>query len=580
VARSARRGTEVPPGPGGPGAVKLHLSSGARAGLAAPLRLRPFRLLWSSALASNIGVWMESVMAGYVMAHLTHVPSLVAALPLATSLPGVLFALPAGAVADATDRRLVLLSAKTLFMVCTLGLAGVTAAGGLSPFALLVFSAMLGTVGTFSAPAWWATMGDLVPERLLSRALGLDGLQWNVGQIVGPVAGGFILAALGAGAMFGVAGALMVWVVGFLLVWRGRDRSHLDTPGQGAAERIAGATAAGLRYLANAPALQVTCWRTILFVLPAGALTALLPLFAARQLGVGATGYGLLLAAVGAGSVAGAALVPRLNDRFHLDVMISAAALASAGCTVALVLADDVLWGALALAGTGAAWLVGVTALNLGARTAVPAWVVSRALGAYLMVFQAAIVTGALVWGGIADAVGVRDTMLIAAGCFAPGLVAVRWLGLPVVEGGDMQVVPRPHPDVVAEPEAGDGPVMVLVDYAVAPAHQEQFIELMEELRVVRRRIGASRWGLFEDADHPGRFVESFVVPSWGGYLLQRSRYTAADVRIYDAAMALNSPAGSPTVSYFVHPESALAYRRRARWRRLRGVDRALSPDR
>jgi Transmembrane secretion effector len=172
--------------------------------------------------------------------------------------------------------------------------------------------------------------------------------------------------------------------------------------------------------------------------------------------------------------------------------------------------------------------------------------------------------------------VGVRATLLIASASFLPGLVVVRWLGLPVVDRPDLEVVPRPHPDVVAEPEATDGPVMVLVDYNIEPRRQEHFIEQMEELRVVRRRIGASRWGLFEDAGRPGRFVESFVVPSWGGYIRQRSRYTAADLRVYDAAMALNTPPGEPAVSYFVHPESALSYRRRARWRRLRGVDRAL----
>jgi Transmembrane secretion effector len=170
----------------------------------------------------------------------------------------------------------------------------------------------------------------------------------------------------------------------------------------------------------------------------------------------------------------------------------------------------------------------------------------------------------------------VRWTLLIAAGSFLPGLVSVRWLGLPVVDRPDMEVVPRPVPDVAVEPEPEDGPVMVLVDYNVARGLQEQFVESMEELRVVRRRNGASRWGLFEDANRPGRFVESFVMPSWGGYLLQRGRYTAADLRVYDAAMRLNTPPREPSVSYFVHPESAFAYRRRVRWRRLRGMDRAL----
>jgi MFS family permease len=546
----------------------------------APLRLRPFRLVWSAAIFSNTGVWMESVMAGYVMAKLTDVPSLVAALPLVTSLPGVLFALPSGAVSDSVDRRLVLLWAKMLLCLSTLGLAALAGLGGLTPFALLVFSALLGTAGTFSAPAWWSTIGDLVPERLLSSALSLDGFQWNIGQMVGPVSGGFLLAAAGTGGMFAVAGGLMACIVVFLAVWRGRYRSRLSTPGQGAAERVAGAVTSGVRYLANAPALQVACWRTCLFVFPASALTSLLPLFASRDLHIGAAGYGLLLAAVGAGSIAGAVVLPRLRNRYHLDGMLVAASAVSAGGTVLLVLVDERLLAGLALAGTGAAWLVGVTALNLAAREAVPSWVVSRALGAYLMVFQASIVAGALVWGGLADAIGVRWTLLAAVCAFAPSLLLVRWLGLPVVARGDMRVVARPSPDVVAEPEAEDGPIMILVDYEVAPESEDVFIQVMEEIRVVRRRTGASRWGVFEDARRPGHFIESFVMPSWGGYMLQRSRYTAADQRALDAARVLHRGQDGPQVNYFVHPESALSYRRRARWRRLRGVDLVLGAPR
>jgi MFS family permease len=519
-------------------------------------------------------------MAGFVMARLTHVPSLVAALPLAASLPGLIFALPAGAVSDAADRRLVLLSARTLFFLCTAGLALVTLAGGLSPFALLVFTAALGTAGTFNAPAWWATMGDLVPEPMLSRALSLDGFQWNIGQIVGPVLGGFLLGTIGAGGMFAVAAALMIAIVGFLVVWRGRRTSRLSTPGEGASEKMLGAMAAGARYLANAPALQVTCVRSFLFVLPFGALAALLPLLASKDFGVGPEGYGLLLAAVGAGSVLGALVLPRLSDRLHLDRMLSASTVALALCTVVLVAVPDHYVAALALAGTGGAWMVGVTTLNLAAREAAPSWVVSRALGAYLMVFQASIVVGSLVWGGVADAIGVKWTLLIASAAFLPGLLVIRWLGLPVVDRGEMRVVPRPSPDVVAEPETDDGPVMVIAGYSVPPQDQEKFIELMEEVRVVRRRIGASRWGLFEDASIPGHFLESFVVPSWGDYLRQRSRYTTADLRVLDTAIALDASANGPTVSHFVHPESAFSYRRRARWRRLLSARYASAPER
>lgn len=562
--------------------VSAPVPEAARAGAvpsANPLSIRSFRWLWSTALVANVGVWLESIMAGFVMAQMTSVPSLVAALPVAFGLPGVLLALPSGATADSVDRRLVLLWAKALFFAALAGLAALTAVGGLSPFALLVFTVLLGVLSAFSSPAWWATLRDLVPERLLPAAISLDGLEWNVGQIAGPLLGGVLLDKVGAGAMFAVAAALMAGLVAFLFVWRGRQAARLSTPGAGATERMTGAVAAGLRYLANAPALQVACWRTILFILPAGALPALLPLVAARELHLGAVGYGLLLACVGVGSVGAAVVLYRAGNHLHLDAMLGSAALVSSAATVLLVVFRDRYLSALFLAVTGAAWLVSVTALNLGVQQAVPKWILSRALGVYLAVYQASIVVGALLWGGLADGVGVRNALIVAGAALLPGVVLIRWLGLPVVARSDMQVVPRPLPDMVSEPEDEDGPVLIVVTYVVDVDDRDQFVEAMEELRVVRRRTGATRWSLFEDANRPGRFIESFVTASWAAYLMQRNRYTKADLRVLGAAFALHTLPEPPEIAYYVHPDSALAYRRLARWRRLRGVDRSLQPS-
>ena len=567
--RGRRAGDDATPRPAG---------EALQSGPSGPLNVRAFRWLFATALVSNLGVWMWSVMGGFVMVQLTHVPSLVAAFPVALALPGVIFALPAGAVADVTDLRLVVLTSKSLYLAGMIGLALLAFGGALSPFALIVFAAWLGTVGTFSSPAYWSTIHQLVPERLLSRAFSLDGLQWNIGQVIGPVLGGALLAGLGAGGMFAIASALISTIVAFLYVWRGRQRTRLTTPGEGAGEAMIGAVAAGLRYLGNAPVLQVICWRTVMFVLPAGALTSLLPLLGSRLLGLGSVGYGLLLAAVGAGSATAAIVLPRLYERFPLDPMLAVASLVSAASTVPLALLHQRAVAAVALAAFGAAWLVSLTTLNLSVQHAVPRWILSRALGAYLMVFQASIVLGGLLWGAVADVVGVRTTLLIAAACLLVGVLLTGRLRLPTVDRRDLQVVPRPHPELVSEPEDEDGPVMILVDFQTNPEEHEEFIEAMDELRVVRRRAGATRWSLFEDAERPGRFLESFVTRSWGGYLRQRSRYTAADLRILDAARALHHPPEGPKVSYFLHPDSVLAYRRRARWRRLRGVDRALEP--
>ncbi len=378
--------------------------------------------------------------------------------------------------------------------------------------------------------------------------------------------------------MFAIASGLISTIVAFLYIWRGRQRTRLTTPGEGSAEAVAGAVAAGLRYLGNAPVLQVICWRTVLFVLPSGALTSLLPLVGSRVLNLGSVGYGLLLAAVGAGSIGSALVLPRLYDRFPLDPMLAVASIISACGTVLLALFHERAVAAVALAIFGATWLVSVTTLNLSVQQAVPRWILSRALGAYLMVFQASIVFGGLLWGAVADVVGVRTTLLIAAGCLLGGVLLTNRLKLPSVDRRDLLVVPRPHPELVSEPEEEDGPVMIMVDFQTDPEQHDAFIEVMEELRVVRRRAGATRWSVFEDAERPGRFLESFVTRSWGGYLRQRSRYTTADLRILNTARALDHSGDGPKVNYFLHPESVLAYRRRARWRRLRGVDRALEP--
>jgi MFS family permease len=526
--------------------------------------------MWSTALVASVGMWMESVMAGFVMARLTHVPSLVAALPVAVALPGIIFALPSGAVGDAADRRLVLLLAKTGSWLGVIGLALLAATGGLSPLSLLVFMAMLGTAGTFSAPAWWATLSEIVPERLLPRTLSLDGLQFNLGQVLGPVVGGVLLASIGAGGMFAVAAALVTGLVVFLFVWKCRHGRGFSARGDGSTEGATGALGLGWRYLRHAPALQVTCWRTFLFVLPASALSALLPLLASRGLGVGAVGYGLLLSAVGVGSVIGALAMPKLHERFDLGAILAAVSVFWVACTAVLVFAHERIVAGIALAGTGGAWLIAFTALNLSAQRAVPRWVLSRALGVYLVVFQTSIFLGGLLWGGVADMVGVRLALLVACGAVLPGVLVIRVFGLPVVDRQDMQVVARSNPDLMVELAAKSGPVVILVDYQVGPEDREEFVVTMEQLSLVRRRAGAARWSLLEDARRPGRFLESFVVPSWAGYLLQRTRYTALDLRTFDAVTAFNS-SGEPDVSYFLRPQPLLTHRRRVRSRRFRG---------
>jgi len=74
-----------------------------------------------------------------------------------------------------------------------------------------------------------------------------------------------------------------------------------------------------------------------------------------------------------------------------------------------------------------------------------------------------------------------------------------------------------------------EGPVLVTVEYDVAPERVPEFIEAMREYGRVRRRDGASRWGICRDLEVPNRYLETFVVSSWAEHLRQHDRITRAD---------------------------------------------------
>ena len=494
-----------------------------------PLREPVFRALWVASLVSNVGTWMQNVGGAWLMTSLTPSPVLVALMQTATSLPVFLIGLPAGTLADLIDRRRLLLVTQTWMLVCA-GLLGVlTVAGLTSPLVLLVLTFGLGLGATANNPAWQATTPEVVSRPRLPAAIALNAAGFNLARAIGPALGGLLVAALGPGANFLLNAASFLGTIIVLARWK-RSDTVAGTSGELPRETLLAATRSGLRYARHTPQLRAVLGRAGLFILCASALWALLPVVARRELGLEASGYGLLLAALGLGAVVGAGVYPRARARWPAAQLVPASVLVYAAMLLVLAWVRVVPIVCLALAVAGMGWMATNSSFQIAVQTGAPAWVRARVIASYLLVFQGGLAVGSAVWGGVADRLGDAVALTLAIAGLGLGLLVVRrW---PLRELAEHEVRPSRHwlpPRVADELRPERGPVLVTSEYSVEPPNSVAFVSAMRDMERVRRRDGAYRWGLYRDAAEPTRYVEVFLVESWAEHLRQHERSLVAD---------------------------------------------------
>jgi MFS family permease len=513
-----------------------------------PLRNPVFRSMWIASVVSNVGTWMQSVGAAWLMTTLTPSPLLVALMQTATSLPIFLVGLPAGALADVIDRRKLLLATEAWMLLTALVLGLLTLAGYMSAWTLLGLTFLLGLGAALTAPAWQATVPELVERRELTSAVALNATGFNVARAAGPALGGLVVAAAGPAAVFLVNAASFLAVLVAIYRWR-RPRVALDAP----PEDMLGATAAGIRYVLHSPALLAVLVRIGAFMLGASALWALLPVMARHELGLDATGYGVVLGSLGVGAVGGALVLPRMRSALSVDRLTAAATLVFAGTTLALAYLSSMPLLVPCLMAGGVAWLAMMSSMTVAAQTAAPAWVRARALGTYLLVFQGVMAAGSFAWGALAEQFGNRVSLSFAALVLVVGLAAARRWPLQRIQRLDL--TPSGHwrdPELAIAPDPEDGPVLVTVEYRVTADRASDFVRAMDAMRTFRRREGAVNWGLFRDAADPDRYVETFLVLTWAEHMRQHARVTMEDQAIEARAFAFQQPGVEPVASHLI----------------------------
>lgn len=516
----------------GSGRAPAELNGGTASGWA-PLRSEAFRRLWLAQFTSNVGSWMQTVGAQWVMTSLTGSALLLSAIPAAGSIPVLLLVVPAGALGDLVDRRRLIVISQATMLIAAVALAVFAVAGSLTPWVLLGFLFVIGVGGAASAPTWQTLQPELVPPEDRLQAIALGSVNQNLARAVGPAIGGVLLAATSAAAVFLANAVSFLAVLGAVAVVAVPVRK-LTLP----REHAVAAIRAGGRFVGNSSVLLALIVRSIAFVFLAGAIWALLPLVARERLGLGSAGYGLLLACVGVGALVAATSGPAVKRRLAPRAIYALACLIVAGASALLALTHSVAVAAIALIAAGASWITGLGLLGAAYQSQLPAWVKARAFAYYLVAFQGANGIGALCLGAIAQASTVSTAFLVVGGGLAVSALVTWPLALPASAAAeDLMAEPLPLPEVDHVIE--DGPVLVTVDYALAPGNVDAFLDVARELRRVRRRTGAIRWHLHRDLEDTDLLTEAFLVGSWQEHERQHARLERRDRDVLEQIDAL-----------------------------------------
>jgi len=395
-----------------------------------PLRHGFFRAMWIASVVSNIGTWMHTVAASWLMTTLALSPLPVALVQTATTLPVFLLGLPAGAMADMTDRRRMLIFTQSWMLVMAAVLGVLTLEGVIGPWWLLGLTFALGLGSAMNQPAWSATIPELVPREELASAVALNSVGFNIARAIGPALGGMVMAASSAGIVFLLNAVSFLGVILVLTRWRySRPASEGENP------RLHHAMRDGVRYIRATPTYHAVLVRAGLFSFAGSALWGLLPVVARTSLSLTSTGYGVLLGCLGIGSILGATAMGFLRSRYSPDVLVASGAVVFALATAALATIHHFGPVALAMLAGGVAWMTVMTTFNVSAQMAPPAWMRARALAVYILVFQGSLAAGSGTWGAIAGRVGVPISLLIAAATLVAGLATGARLPLsPKVE--------------------------------------------------------------------------------------------------------------------------------------------------
>ena len=381
-----------------------------------------YRLFYSGQLISLVGTWMQRVAQAWLVLELTDSPFKLGLISALQSAPMLCLAFLAGAVADRLPKRRLLIGTQTALMVQALALAVLAWTGHVQYWHVALLATCYGLAFTLDMPTRQSFVVEMASKEDLPNAIALNSTVVNGARMVGPAIAGFLVDRYGVASAFGLNGLSFLAVI---LALAAMQAEGLPGPEQGTSIRQD--IAAGLSYAGRTPlvALILSLLLTLgLFVMNHNVLV---PLLARDVLDAGAHGFGLLMAAVGAGAIAGAlALATRAKGTPPSSLLLGTAAAAS-GLTLLLAAVHNFWAAMLILTLVGISQIVFLASCNTTLQLVVPDRMRGRIMSLYAFVWVGVTPLGSIFVGTIADWYGVAASYAAGGGV---ALALILWLGL------------------------------------------------------------------------------------------------------------------------------------------------------
>jgi MFS family permease len=386
---------------------------------------RNYRLFFSGQVISVSGTWMQNIATAWLVLEITHSPVAVGILAVFQFLPFTVLGLFAGVLVDRMDARRTVIGTQTASMLLAFALTGLTLGGVVTVHEVYLLTALRGIVLVLDAPARQALTFQMVGRDELPNAIALNSSLFNAARVVGPAAGGVMVAAVGVGACFAFNAASYLAVLAGLLMMRSSELFASERPQL--PPRFLRGTAEALGYVWRTPSALIALSAVFVLSTLSFNFNVLLPVLASHTLEAGPGVFGIITAFFGAGALAGALLSASLGRASMTALVVGAGGFGVA--QLVLAPATSVMAASLLLFMTGLCFTVWTSNANSSLQLNSPPDLRGRVIGLYYFAFNGSGPAGGLLagWlaasGGTALAFGVSGAAAVAVSLIAFGVL-------------------------------------------------------------------------------------------------------------------------------------------------------------